>query len=168
MFSGYFWTMRIYVFFLVMLSLVYGCEKNCNEDLLVGEILQIPLDLSSFSDAEKAGIFVWNVNVMDTVQSQLESILWRRSFSEDNNITDNSPDGYYSSDLDGSSLIFYALLSDTSYQLLDSMTDITVKKSKGDVDDVCYEDDPNVQIDELSYIHDGKTKGKDDVVVLRK
>ena len=77
--------------------------------------------------------------------------------------------GYpYFNDLDGSNLYFYFPLSDTSYQLLDSITDIVVRKSKGDVKDECHIDDPNVRLDQVSLVHMGESLSQNDTIVLRR
>ncbi|MBT6234665.1 MAG: hypothetical protein HOI49_01055 [Bacteroidetes bacterium] len=152
-----------------LLSLcMFGCAKVCTLESLLGEMLRIPLDLSAYSTQEISAIDVWNVNNGDTTSTPLRSNYLAENSDGQYWLTDNNTDGYYSSDLDGSNLYFYFRLSDTSVQLLDSITHITVKKSKGEVDDVCYEDDPNVQIDEISYLHDGNTMGKDNVLILNK
>ena len=145
-----------------------GCEKNCNEDFRLGEVLQIPLDLNNYQEADWPHFFVLKINKTDSLRSPLSDILWTGSFSDDNKITDSSPDGDYSSDLDGSSLHFYYYDTDGKEVLVDSMTNIVIRKSQEKVDDPCYADHPSVQIDELSYEHNGQTKGKGDIVVLRK
>ncbi len=128
----------------------------------------IPIDLSAFEESEIGYIYVWNVNSGDTTNLSLDHYLFYRQFREQNWITDNPTDGVYSSDLDGSDLFFYFPLSDTSYQMLDSMTNIVIKKSKGDVDDKCYENHANVRIDQVNFEHAGKIFGKEGVVVLRR
>lgn len=146
-----------------------GCGRLCNKDLLVGEDLMIPLNLSKYSKTEMEYIYVWKVNNGDTFRGRLlNDYLFQNLIREQNWLTDNPINGHYSSDLDGSNLYFYFPLSDTSYQLLDSMTDIVIKKSKGEVDNKCYEDDPNVQIDVVSYMQAGQIMGKNDTLLLRR
>jgi hypothetical protein len=140
-----------------------SCEKLCNEDSRLGEILEIPLDLQNYAEGEAAFLRVVNINGEQRDTSFLRDLLF---FGRDNVITDQQPDGYYSSNLDGSSLYFYELIENDSIVLRDSMTNIVIKKSQEKVDDPCYEDDPNIQIDQVSFIHAGVTKGKGDVVVL--
>jgi len=156
---------NVIVLFLAMIG-ASGCTTYCNEDLRLGEVVKIPLDLRNYSDAERESIFVWNVNGGDTLQSSLKDILWTRSFTDDNRITDNSTDGYYSSDLDGANLYFYEIYDTDSLILRDSMSNIVIRKSQEKVDDPCYADHPNVQIDELSYEHDGEKRDRNYSVLL--
>jgi hypothetical protein len=143
-----------------------SCETLCNEDLRLGQILEIPLDLRNYPDKEAEFLWVVNVNRSQRDTSFLRDILFSHSISSDNAITDENPDGYYSSNLDGSNLYFYEQLENNTFVLRDSMTHIVVKKSQEKVDDPCYKDHPNIQIDELSFTHDGVVKGKGDVVIL--
>lgn len=82
--------------------------------------------------------------------------------------TDQTTNGYYSSNLNGSNLYFAFPDSANTYVLLDSMTEVVVEKSQEDVDDQCYKDDPNVQIDKFSCIHNGETMGIRDVIIIRR
>ena len=151
---------------IMVIASFFGCSKVCNEDLRVGEKVRIPLDLSNYSDNEAQVLHVWNVNGSDTTNRNLAEFLFSHSLSDNNYITDNQPNGFYSSDLDGSSLFFVEYITNDSIAIKDSLTDIVIKKSQEQVDDPCYADHPNIQIDELSFEHEGITKGKDDVVVL--
>jgi hypothetical protein len=109
---------------------------------------------------------VLNVNNGDTISRFISNILFHKQIRENNWLTDEPIDGIYTSNWDGSNLYFVFRSTDTSYTMLDSMTNIIVKKSQGKPDDPCYEDDPNIQIDQLSFTHAGVIKGKNDVVVL--
>ena len=157
---------KVVLIVLVALCAV-SCEKVCNEDLRVGESLRIPVDLSAYSESEIAAIYVQSVNAEDTTELSFRNhYLIQNMASGQNWIKETYSEGHYTSALDGSSLHFYFPLSDTTIQMLDSMTNIIVKKSQEKVDDPCYEDHPNIKIDELSFTHDGVVKGKGDVVVL--
>jgi hypothetical protein len=145
-----------------------SCETLCNEDLRLGQILEIPLDLRNYPDREAEFLWVVNVNGAQQDTSFLRDILFTHSISSNNAITDEQPDGYYSSNLDGSSLYFFEYVSQDSIIIRDSMTNIIIKKSQKTEADPCYADDLNIQIDELSFTHDGLVKGKGDVVVLNK
>ena len=152
---------------LLMTICMTGCTKVCNKDLLLGDILLIPIDLSAYIESEVAAIYVWNINNGDTTNwSFRDHYLFQNRVGEQNWLTDNETDGFYSSDLDGSSLYFYFLLSDTTYQLLDSITTIVIKKSQGDAEDMCYQDHPNIRIDAVQYEHAGQALGKKDIIVL--
>ena len=144
-----------------------GCVKNCNEDLRIGQQVQIPLDLSDFSSAERALLQLKLIGISDSFTHPIDNYLL--SYHEAGDIyylSDHAPDGYYSSDLDGRSIYF--MMPDTSgqYQEVDSMTNIVLKKSQEEVDDPCYKDHPNIQIDELSYIHDGQKRDENYTLVL--
>lgn len=145
-----------------------SCTKYCNEDLRVGEAVQIPLNLENYPNNQAQVLQVWKITDSDTTIHTLAELLWTRSLSDNPSITDNAPDGHYSSDLDGSNLYFYEWYDTDSLILRDSMTNIVIRKSQEKVDDPCYADHPNVQIDELSFLHNGMTKRKGDVVVLKR
>lgn len=151
--------------FVVLLVGLSSCERLCNKDLRLGEMLEIPLDLQNYAEGEADFLRVVNVNGEDQDTSFLRDMLF---FGRDNVITDQQPDGYYSSNLDGSSLYFYELVENDSIVLRDSMTNIVIKKSQEKVDDPCYEDHPNIQIDQVSFMHGGVLKMKGDVVVLER
>lgn len=158
--------MKKIVILVLVAACAASCETVCNDDLRLGEVLRIPIDLQNYPNNEAELLQVWKINGVDTTKSDLKNFLLTQSSTAENNITDKSPDGYYSSDLDGSSLYFYEMRTNDSLILQDSMTNVTIKKSQEKVEDPCYADDPNIQIDELSFTHDGVVKGKGDVVVL--
>ena len=144
-----------------------SCQTNCNEDLLVGERVEIPIDLSNYSESEASGLFTWTVSDGDTIEQLLRTILINQDF-QNPRITDQNPDGYYSSNLNGSNLYFFELNSEKEQIVKDSITDIVIEKSQGNVDDPCYKDDPNVQIDVLSYVHNGEQKGRNDILIIKR
>jgi len=158
--------MKFGIVLLLVTLLSVGCERLCNKESYFGEVVQIPLDLKNHPGRQAQNLSVWSVNSGDTTESSLSNILYYRQVTENNSITDNPPSGYYSSDLDGSSLYFFEYVSQDSIIIRDSMTNIIIKKSQKTESDPCYADDPNIQIDELSFTHDGVVKGKGDVVVL--
>jgi len=154
------------ILLLALLLSASSCEKYCTEELILGQRVEIPLDLKNYPEKQAENLYVWNVNNGDTTETFLKDILARRQFTENNSITDNSPEGYYSSDLDGSSLYFLEFTENEGMVLRDSMTQISIKKSRKTIEDECHKDDPNVQIDQLSFMHNGTVKGDGDVVIL--
>ena len=151
---------------LVVTLLSLGCERLCNKDEILGEVVQISLDLKNYPGRQAQNLHVWNVNNGDTTESSLPNILYYRQVTENNSITDNPPSGYYSSDLDGSSLYFFEFVSQDSIIIRDSMTNIIIKKSQKTESDPCYADDLNIQIDQLNYTHAGEKRDRNYTVVL--
>lgn len=160
--------MKFYITLSMFTFFVLGCDPVCNKDLRLGETLSIPIDLQNYSEREREALFVWNINGTDTLVAPLKNVLPARSFTDNNAITDNTPNGYYSSDLHGSNLYFLLFSDDNNPIIVDSMTNIVVRKSQEQVDDPCYKDNPNVQIDEVSFIHGGKVKSKGELVLVNK
>ncbi|MFT5953079.1 MAG: hypothetical protein ACI9AU_001808 [Bacteroidia bacterium] len=148
---------------LVVTLLSVGCEKYCTEESILGHLVEIPLDLSKYSINEASYIYVINAGTSDTIFEPLTHFLLHKQVRESNFLTDYGSSGYYESSLNGRKLFFsYAGI------LMDSMTNIVIKKSQEKISDKCHKDDPNIQIDELSFTHDGVVKGKGDVVALKR
>ena len=123
--------MKSFLSILSFIVLCSSCGKLCHEDLRVGEMLMIPIDFSQYDAREVGYIQVLNVNNGDTFSSSLrDNYLFHKTVREENWLTDNPMDGYYSSDLDGSNLYFCFRLSENAFQMLDSITHIVVKKSQ--------------------------------------
>lgn len=161
--------MKSFLSIFSFIMLFSSCGKLCHKDLRVGEMLMIPIDFSQYDAREVGRIQVLNVNNGDTFSGSLrDNYLFHKTGREENWLTDNPMDGYYSSDLDGSNLYFCFRLSENAFQMLDSITHIVVKKSQEKVKEPCYKDHPNVQIDALSFDHNGKTLYKNDTLFLRR
>ncbi len=156
---------NVIILFLVIIG-ASSCTTYCNKDLRVGEVVQIPLNLENYPNNESQVLQVWKITDTDTAIHSLEQILWSRTLSDNPSITDNSPEEHYSSDLDGASLYFYEMYDTDSLILRDSMTNIVIRKSQEKVDDPCYADHPNVQIDELSYTHAEEKRDRNYTVLL--
>lgn len=135
----------------------HGC---CTEELVVGEMVEIPIQFNGFSLSEIEKIMVYridksNTNSIDTFM--LSNILWAHKARANNEvITDNTPPhskkqfGRYESYLHHCHLVF-------DWQIgKDTFSDFEIKKVKAKVRG-CHKDDPNVKIVAFSFVHKGKT-----------
>lgn len=152
--------------FISLFLLWTGCTTYCNEDLRLGQMVQIPIDLQNYPEEDAQSLYTWIINEGDTTEQPLRDILWAQNF-DNPRITDESPDGYYSSNLHGSDIYFFQYDESSNKVLRDSITDIIILKSQEKIDDPCYKGHPNVQIDELSFVHEGRTKGRNDIIIIR-
>lgn len=151
---------------------VTGCkkDKSCNQAIVQqGESVFIPITFIGFAPQEINGIQVSridNANVTNIDNFRLEKILWAYSaHSDKEHITDRAQSGSYdnySSYFNNSTLIFKW---DTG---ADTLSNFIVKKSKVNTDDVCHKDDPNVSVDQVTYIHRGKVIAMDSSITIYK
>jgi len=157
------------LFFIIAIS---GCEKPCEESLRIGEILQIPIVFNGFSISEIENILVYRIDNSNTSTSVdtflLREILWANMARSTNEIiTDResskaqSQFGRYDSYFDNCTLIF------DWYTRKDTLLNFEVKKSQEKIKG-CHENDPNVKIDKLSFIHKGKTITKNESIQIDK
>ncbi len=150
---------------------IIGCVKPCDESLRVGEIIQIPIAFNGFSVSEIDKILVYRINnsnksLIDTFL--LKDILWANMARSTNEIiTDREPAktqsqfGRYDSYFDNCTLIF------DWYTGKDSLLNIEIKKSQ-EIIKGCHENDPNVKIDKLSFVHKGKNISKGESIQIDK
>ncbi|MDI1235485.1 MAG: hypothetical protein PSX81_14495 [bacterium] len=147
------------VFLFSMLFLFYGCKKNkpCDGTVQQGESVFIPITFIGFAPQEIDGIQVTrinNANLSQVDNFRLEKILWAYSSQSDKeHITDRAQSGTYDSYgsyFDNSTLIFKW---DTG---ADTLSDFVVRKSKVNSTSECHKDDPNVSVDQVTYIHKGQ------------
>jgi hypothetical protein len=146
----------------------YGCA--CDESLLMGQEVQIPLVFENFSTAEinSMHLLIVDKTKADTISGKLTSYLVGSQILTTNYLTDHPIEGYYSSDMDGKDIYFVYPQSDGSFTKIDSLMNMVIKKSQGYTSDKCHENDPNVKIDELSFMHNGQTLGKEDHIRIKK
>jgi hypothetical protein len=159
--------------FIVLLFIISfsGCEKPCDESLRIGEIVQIPIVFNGFSISEIDKILVYRIDNSNTSPIDtflLRDILWANMARSTNEIiTDNESSktkkqfGRYDSYFDNCTLIF------DWYTNKDTLLNFELKKSQEKIKG-CHENDPNVKIDKLSFIHKGKTISKDESIQIDK
>lgn len=155
----------------VFLIAFNGCKKACDASLRIGEIVEIPIQFNGFGLSEIDNIMVYRVDRSDTNSIdtfQLREILWANTARSTNEIiTDRESSkaqkqyGYYESYLDNCDLIFDWNTSK------DTLLNIVIKKSQESIKG-CHENDPNVKIDQLSFIHKGKIISKGELIILNK
>ena len=136
--------------------LINGCGKFCDDSLRIGDIVEIPIQYSGFSISEIDEIVVYridNANPSSRDTFLLKEILWANAARSTNEIiTDRMPSnadgnyGDYDSYFDNCDLIF-----DWSTGR-DTLSDFEIIKSRENIDG-CHENDPNIQIDKLTFIH---------------
>lgn len=157
------WTILVFGFSLF----AAGC--GCDESLVIGEEVRIPLVFENYSTAEINAMDLLLVDPItnDTVSDKLPRYLWGGQILTTNYLTDKPTAGYYTSDMDGKN-IYFAFKTDNQYQIIDSLMNMVIKKSQGTSTDKCHENDPNIRIDELSFVHKGETLGKKGVIKISK
>jgi hypothetical protein len=148
--------------------LIYSCA--CDESLLIGQEVQIPLVFENFSTAEinSMRLLIVDKTNQDTINDKLTSYLFGSQILTTNYLTDHPTEGYYTSDMDGKDIFFVFTESNGSFTKIDSLMQMVIKKSQGTSTDKCHENDPNISIDELSFVHNGQTLGKEDNIRIKK
>ena len=148
--------------------LLYSCA--CDESLLMGQEVQIPLVFENYAIAEinSMRLLIINQTNQDTINDNLTRYLFGSQILTTNYLTDHPIVGYYTSDLDSKDIFFVFPASDGSFTKIDSLTQMVIKKSQGTTTDKCHENDPNIKIDELHFVHNGQTLGKDDTIRIKK
>ncbi len=164
---------KIFISFysLYLVIAISGCVKPCDKSLRIGEIVQIPILFNGFSVSEIDNILVYridnsNTSVVDTFL--LRDILWANYARSTNEIISDRESskaqiqfGRYDSYFDNCTLIF------DWYTGKDTLLNIEIKKSQEKIKG-CHENDPNVKIDKLIFIHKGKTITKDESIQIDK
>ncbi|MCO5253899.1 MAG: hypothetical protein M9892_06020 [Bacteroidetes bacterium] len=152
----------------IIMSIFFACKKPCNQSLRIGEIVEIPIEFKGFTITEINNILVYRVDNSNTSSIDtfiMRNILWANEARSTNEIitdTDLSNQlGYYASYLDNCTLIF------DWHTGKDTLLNIEIKKSQEKIKG-CHENDPNVRIDKLSFIHKGRTIHKNESIQINK
>ena len=151
------------------LFLFNACQKQCTEELRLGEILQIPIQFNGFSLNELYYMKVIRMSKDLTVKNDtlmLEDIAWGHQI-KDNNIIITDDDKYlrfgdYESYFNQCDLIFLWQSG------RDTLKNMVVLKSREIIKDECHKDDPNVRIDKVSFLHKQKLFTKNEQVIISK
>jgi len=159
------------LFTLLFLIAFFGCEKPCEESLRIGEIVQIPIKFNGFNISEIDNIIIYridNSNPSKVDTFLMRNILWANTARSTNEIitdrvSSKTPNqfGRYDSYFDKCTLIF------DWYTGKDTLLNFEIKKSQEKIKG-CHENDPNVKIDKLSFIHKGKIISKDESIQIDK
>jgi len=133
--------------------------------------VQIPIIFNGFSISEIDNISVYRVDNSSTSPVDtffLRDILWANMARSTNEIiTDRESSiaqtqlGPYNSYFDNCTLIF------DWYTGKDTLLNFEIKTSQEKIKG-CHENDPNVKIDKLSFIHKGKTISKNESIQIDK
>lgn len=149
-----------------------ACVKHCDKSLLLGEEVQIPIAFVGFTLNEIDNIHVCRIDLSDSLLRDtfaMRNILWTQKAKTSNqNITDRAPAkkgikqyGDYESYFDHCLLVFdWASGKDTLY-------DLQIKKSKANVKG-CHSSDPNIQIDKVSFVHNGRLVSRNESIQIVK
>ncbi len=155
------------IFLLLYISTFhFGC-KACDQSLHLGEVVEIPVEFVGFSISDINTMKVYRISRVDTSKKDTFLLTYElpgNVAALSTQITDNTYNGSYGnydSYFDKSDLI----LDWTSNR--DTLSNFIIKKSKGE-SDKCHKDDPNVVIDQLTFIHKGKTISKGDGITIYK
>jgi hypothetical protein len=153
----------------VLLLTFSACDKPCNENLRIGEIVQIPILFSDFSLSEINNTIVYRIdksgtNTIDTFL--MREILWANSARTTNEIiTDKKPENVvgsyneYDSYFNKCDLIFEW---NTGKDTLFNFEIIKSQENKTG----CNQNDPNVKIDKLSFVYKGKIIAKNEKIKI--
>lgn len=154
--------------FLILLTLL-SCKKYCNQDLLHGEILRIPIEFKNFSVDEVHNIWVYRIDKDSSLKRDtfglIDIIFTNQIKTNKVSITDDDKFnrfGYYESYFNTCDLIF------DWYTGTDTLKNMEVSKSKRQNDDECYKYHPNIRIDHVSFLHKGSIIKKDETVIIEK
>lgn len=160
--------MKWIIFVLAFSLFALGCA--CDDSLILGQEVQIPLVFENFSTEEinDMRLLIIEENSKDTINAKLTSYLFGSQILTTNYLTDHPTEGYYTSDMDGKDVFFVFEESKGSFTKIDSLMTMVIKKSQGYTSDKCHENDPNIRIDELSFVHNGQTLGKEDNIRIKK
>lgn len=162
--------MKSIIFSFLLIISLSACRKYCDQSLLIGEIVQIPVEFVGFSSNKVNNITVYKINklnpsLVDTFP--MWAIIWGNQVRFNQIITDKVPPGvvdsfdYYDSYFDNSHLIL-------DWQTgRDTLSDFRIKKSRGESED-CHKGDPNVKIDQFSFVHKGKTISKRESIKINR
>ncbi|MDP2174751.1 MAG: hypothetical protein Q8K70_02460 [Bacteroidota bacterium] len=160
---------RILVFIIIITSL-HAC-KRCHLDLIIGEDLQIPMKFNGFTDQEINSIKVYRIDLDTNIKTdtfRFQHFITPYFPLKDGSVKfsdrpmNNKNYGYYDSYLNNCHLVF------DWYSGRDTLKNLVIKKSKEKVKDKCYENDPNVKIDFISFSYKNNTYNKGDLVTINK
>ncbi len=158
--------MKVYISLIAIVLLFSRC-RECSNDINYGERVLIPVSFEDFTVQE---INEMNVYRIDRTTFKRDTFKLPHlmaaygAYNYSTMITDRaykSDYGYYDSYLNNSDLILaWSGGSDT-------MSNIVIKKSKAD-GDKCHKDDPNVRVDEISFVWRSKAYHKNEIILMTK
>jgi hypothetical protein len=160
--------MKLYISLIATVLLFSKC-RECSNDVNYGERVLIPVQFEDYTLQE---INEAHAVRIDRTTLKRDSFDFRQimaaysAYNYSTQITDRPQSGSYSdyeSYLNNSDLIIIRRNRDGS----DTLSNIVIKKSKAEVDK-CHKDDPNVRVDEVSFVYKGKTYTRNQVVTITK
>jgi hypothetical protein len=160
--------MKIYICLIATVLLFSKC-RECSRDVNQGERVQIPIvfeDFSVFEINESKAVRIDRTTLKRDTFLLSRLMVAYAAASTNVTLTDRAVTGTYSdyeSYLNNSDLILIG--RDPFYK--DTLSNIVIRKSKAETDK-CHKDDPNVQVDEVSFQFKGKTIKKNEQITIRK
>lgn len=158
--------MRHKILFFLILSTFLGCY--CYKELYVGEMLKIPIEFENFRTDELNSIRIYRIDPDSSVKRDTFLL---RDIAFYNEIKSNKVDitdrdivriyGDYESYFNECSLVFDWETG------TDTFKNMKVSKSREE-GERCHKDDPNIRIDNVSFVHKGSIVGKDETVIIEK
>jgi hypothetical protein len=158
--------MKLYLSLFAIILLFSKC-RECPNDINYGERVLIPVKFEDFTLQEINEMDAYRIDRTTLKRDTFELIHLMSAYSAHNYstmLTDRpykSEYGPYESYLNNSDLIMVWRFGS------DTLSNIMIKKSKS-ASDKCHEDDPNVQVDEITFTYRGKTYRKNEVITMTK
>jgi hypothetical protein len=162
--------MKLYIGLIATVLLFSRC-RECGSEVNYGERVLIPVQFEDFTLQEineMRAIRIDRSNPSDRDSFDFKQIMAPyAAHNYSTQITDRPQNGAkfgdYESYLNNSDLILIWRNNMGS----DTLSNIVIRKSKAEADK-CHKDDPNVRVDEVSFVFEGKTYTKNQVITMTK
>lgn len=152
--------------FFLILTTFLGCY--CYKELYEGEMLKIPIEFQNFRIDELNSILIYRIDSDSSVKRDTFLLRDIAFYNEIKNTKADITDrdlvrsyGMYGSYFNNCSLVFDWKTG------TDTFKNMKVTKSKNE-GNRCHKDDPNVRIDNVSFVHKGRIIKKDETVIIEK
>ncbi len=152
-------------FFLILTTFLGCC---CDKELHYGEELKIPIEFQNFRIDELNYLLVYRIDSDSSIKRDTFILRDIAFYNEIKNtkvdITDRElvrSYGQYESYFNNCSLVFDWETG------TDTFKNMKVTKSRNE-GERCHKDDPNIRIDNVSFVHKGSIVGKDETVIIVK
>lgn len=158
--------MRHKLSFFLILTTFLGCY--CDKELHEGEMLKIPIEFQNFRIDELNSLFIYRIDSDSSVKRDTFLLRDIAFYNEIKNtkvdITDRNivrSFGRYESYFNNCSLVFDW---ETGTDTLKNMK-VTKSRNEGER---CHKDDPNIRIDNVSFVHKGSIIRINETVIIVK
>ncbi len=158
--------MKLYLPLIAILLFFSKC-RECSRDVNYGERVLIPVQFEDFTLQEINEMDVYRIDRTTLKRDTFELKQLMAAYTAYNyttQITDRpykAQYGYYDSYLNNTDLILAWRYG------TDTLSNIKIRKSQAEADK-CDKNDPNVRVDEVSFVFRGKEYGKNQAIVMTK